>query len=148
MQMLTRLVICSLSFALMAQTTLAAGKRDCKGIYTDPVTNLQWTRNANIAGKAMSWDEATRWVRSLKIGGHQDWRMPTKDELESFAMRGGQRPAEWFNMNGFCNVEEYLYWTSSTIGDHAAWYVSMIHGHAFGYSKSDDDYIWPVRSGQ
>ncbi len=60
-------------------------------IYTDPQTGLQWLRDANVTGKKMTWHEAMQWVKTLRIGGYQDWRLPTKDELE--ALSSGARSA-------------------------------------------------------
>jgi hypothetical protein len=47
-------------------------------IYIDQQTGLQWVRNVTIS-EEMTWDEALRWVESLEIVGHSDWRLPSDD---------------------------------------------------------------------
>lgn len=50
----------------------------------DTNTGLMWVTNANVAGRGMPWDTANKWVRSLDIGGHKDWRLPNWEELHQF----------------------------------------------------------------
>ncbi len=61
-------------------------------VYTDLHTGLQWTRNANIAGKRMPLEEAVRYLNKINIAGCSGWRLPTKDELEAFVKQGGKKP--------------------------------------------------------
>ena len=109
-------------------------------IYTDPQTGLQWLRDANSAGRTMDWYDAMTWVKTLRVGGYTDWRLPTKEELEAFVKRAGKSPADYFNANGFNNVQSSGYWSSSTVAGYTgfAWGVDVINGY----------YVWPVRSGQ
>ncbi len=126
-----------------------AAERD-RLIYTDPQCGLMWAKNGNIAGKEMKWDDAMNWVKNLNYGGFSDWRLPTKDELASFSKRGGSRPSEWFNANGFNFVQADGYWSSTTYANKtgSAWIVSMSYG-GIGYDyKTGNDYVWPVRGGQ
>lgn len=120
-------------------------------IYTDPKTGLQWTRDGNIAGKWMSWNAAKSWVKNLRAGGYSDWRLPTKEELETFAKQGGNRPSAWFNANGFQNVQAYYYWSSSI----NAGYTTLARdvnldndGLVYDYGLGNYFYVWPVRSGE
>ncbi|MDD2364765.1 MAG: DUF1566 domain-containing protein [Desulfuromonadaceae bacterium] len=119
-------------------------------IYTDPQSGLQWARNGNIAGKEMNWNDAMRWAENLNYAGYSDWRLPTKEELETFAKRGGNRPSEWFNANGFSGVRSGYYWSGSTYanGTDSAWFVSMVSGYVGSNYKSSSYCVWPVRSGQ
>ena len=108
-----------------------------------------WVRNGNLAGVKLIWNTAMSWVKSLNYGGYSDWRLPTKEELESFADRGGRHPSEWLNSNGFQKVSKGYYWTSSIYDTVYPWNVYMETG-AVGheYDKSYDFYVWPVRSGR
>jgi len=119
-------------------------------IYTDPATGLQWLRNGNLAGKQMNWATAMQWVKTVRVGGFSDWRLPTKEELTSIAERGGTSPAEWLNTNGFINVQSDYYWSSSTVANDRvnAWDVYMGNGNVFNYNKTDVNFVWPVRGGQ
>jgi hypothetical protein len=49
------------------------------GAWTDPVTELMWTRKDN--GYALRWQPAAEYCRSLQLGGYSDWRLPSIEEL-------------------------------------------------------------------
>ena len=119
-------------------------------MYTDPQAGLMWSRNGNIAGKTMKWFDAMSWVKNSNYGGYSDWRLPTKEELESFSKRGGDKPSEWLNANGFNVVQSDYYWSGSTYVDDTnyAWGVYMNGGYVGSGSKSNEGYVWPVRSGK
>ncbi|MBF0554586.1 MAG: DUF1566 domain-containing protein [Nitrospirae bacterium] len=120
---------------------------------TDKLTDLMWTKNANMAGD-ITWLQALNYVATMDYSssgtyGHIDWRMPNRTELRSLAdySQYGVALAE----NPFTNVQSAssaYYWSSSTdIGDSSgAWVVDMIYGNVFGDSKSYTNYLWPVRS--
>ena len=122
-----------------------AGFKFYKDVVVDTRAGLMWTRNGNIADKYMSWDKAMSWARNLNYGGYRDWRLPTVDELASFAKRGGNHPSEWFNENGFNSVRASYYWSSSTYAEPAAHSVYMYGGGVLIDVKSKDYYVWPVR---
>lgn len=90
-------------------------------ILKDPATGLMWARNGNIAEKKMDWKEAMDWAKSLNYAGYSDWRLPTKNEYEKFLKIKGRGKSKlsdhfvhkWFNNNGFFNVQESGYWSSS-----------------------------------
>ena len=116
--------------------------------YTDPQTGLMWARDGNIAGKGMKWNDAMNWAKGLTHAGYSDWRLPTREELVSFARWGGNRPSDWFNSNGFINVQSRNYWSSSDDADcsHLAWSVNSVTGKADNNVKYNNNYyVWPVR---
>lgn len=125
-------------------------------IFTDPTNGLMWVTNGNIAGKGMTWHNAMSWVKQLNYGGYTDWRLPTKEELEAFSKRGGERPYQWFNANGFNNVQSNGYWSSSSNGrsnlgawySGDAWYVVMNYGKALSGSETLVNFVWPVHEKQ
>ena len=128
----------------------AAAERD-RWMYTDPQTGLMWPRNGNIAGKEMTWSDAMSWAKNLNYGGYNDWRLPTKEEFEAFSKRGGNKPSEWYNANGFNAVQSSYYWSATTYANDAdfAWIVSVGSGVVGSYDKAYNSfYVWPVRSGQ
>lgn len=115
--------------------------------YSDPESGLMWPRNGNIAEVAMNWYDAVTYVKQLKVYGYNDWRLPTNVEFETLASRGGNRPFEWFNANGFNKVEAGRYWSATDDGaKHTAIFVDMSSGKESHYPKSLDFYVWPVRS--
>jgi hypothetical protein len=102
------------------------------GVITDTATSLQ--RAQDTGGQAMTWDNANAYVRDLKIGGYSDWRLPTKEELESLITyckgKGIQvkegKCAEYYNKIGFKKVQSPVYWSSTTVAGNPnlAWIVS------------------------
>lgn len=121
-----------------------------KDVVVDGRTGLMWARNANIADKKMSWRGAMSWANKLDYGGYRDWRLPTKDELEAFAKRGGKRPSDYFNGTGFNMGHAYWYWSSTTnaSGTDGAWLVDLSDGYVSLDRKGGIFYVWPVRAGQ
>lgn len=106
----------------------------------------------------MTWDEANTYVRNLRLGGFPDWRLPTKEELESLLtyckskgipVKEG-KCVEYYNKIGFKNVQSFYYWssTSYTYSPDGAWIVGMWDGYVGHGFKSRSSYVWPVRSGQ
>lgn len=66
-----------------AQTPLA-GKpveqdRQTTGYWIDPATKLMWPAKDN--GKPVTWRQAVKYCRGLRLDGVTDWRQPTLDEL-------------------------------------------------------------------
>lgn len=117
----------------------------------DTETGLIWAQNANSAGKKMNRSAALSWVRGINIGGFKDWRLPSKEELESLAKAGGARPEELFKEIGFSNVQQAAFYWSSTShidADNNAWFVYMYGGSAGYCDKANKGYVWPVRAGQ
>lgn len=101
----------------------------------DNVTSLVWQRAVPAsyvgckAGDSCAWDEAVAYCKSLKLAGNDDWRLPSKIELESIVDETKavapmidsvftDTPAEWF-------------WTSSPYAaaiESSVWAVSFEFG--------------------
>lgn len=105
-------------------------------IYTDSNTGLMWTRNGNIAGAQMTWDDALKWIKSLKYGGYIGWRLPTKDELKAFSRVGMNLP----------NAQAGGYWSNSAneLKANDIWYVNMDTGEMYSTSRFNLNYVWAV----
>ncbi|MFO0679454.1 MAG: DUF1566 domain-containing protein [Polyangiaceae bacterium] len=50
------------------------------GTAVDTKTGLEWLRTPSAD---MGWDDARAWCKNLRLGGHTDWRTPTRVELWS-----------------------------------------------------------------
>ncbi len=58
------------------------------GTITDTVTGLMWQENYAYVetGNYITWYEANEYIKKLnggKLGGHSDWRLPDKLEIQS-----------------------------------------------------------------
>lgn len=59
------------------------------GTVSDLVTGLMWTQDP---GKKMTFTAAVKGAATCKIGGHDDWRLPTIKELYSLIQLNGTDP--------------------------------------------------------
>ena len=119
---------------------------------TDGLTGLIWSKNANPAAVAKTWQQALDYIKTLNSGnflGHNDWRLPNRNELESLINKGQANSATWLKDQGFPNVQTY-YWSGTTSANStfSAWYVSMYGGYVLNNGKANSYYVWPVRTGQ
>jgi hypothetical protein len=54
-------------------------------VFTDANLEIMWT--VRPSPTEMTWNEAKEYVENLAYHGHSDWRLPTRDELESIVSR-------------------------------------------------------------
>ena len=145
------------------------------GTVTDNLTGLVWAKNANLLGTVdadndtdgtagdgeVTWQHALDYIKKLNREnylGHNDWRLPNVNELESLVDFGAYNPA--LAANPFTNVQSsstvYVllksYWSSSTYTSYTAfaWVVDMLDGNVGGGYKTNiaHYYVWPVCAGQ
>jgi len=141
------------------------GFRIDDAVVTDIRTGLMWTRDANIFGKLLNWYVAEEQVKRLSIGGYNDWRLPTADELMTMKNYFGYGPSDSLNRIGFINVQKDSLYMSSTIGPQGVVAVYMRFGYseeaaevakdktalvvsAWSSDKSATNSVWPVRDGR
>ncbi|MBF0202773.1 MAG: DUF1566 domain-containing protein [Desulfamplus sp.] len=88
-------------------------------------------------------------MNSEKLGGFADWRMPTKQELNSILNLGRSNPA--VDTTYFSNTAPSYYWTANTVAAFPdnAWKVDFTDGVEYYHPKSSDGYhVRAVRGGQ
>ena len=115
----------------------------------DRLTGWVWTREANLAGLPMTWQEALEYVERMNrtaAFGHADWRLPNRRELRSLVSHQTRSPALPED-HPFLNVFPGWYWSSSTasISPAHAWYVHMEGARMFYGGKDQSFLLWPVR---
>jgi hypothetical protein len=118
---------------------------------TDNLTGLMWTKDANLSGGTMYWQQALDYANNLTLAGYSDWRLPNVNELESLTNANEAYSSTWLNSQGFTNVQDYYYWSSTSYAGFldSAWIVYMRNVYVSYDLKSNDvSYVWPVRSGQ
>jgi hypothetical protein len=142
------------------------------GTVTDRLTGLMWTRDANLmltrdpefdtnqwVDGAINWQHALDYIALLNSEnylGHNDWRMPNRNEMTSLVDMGRTYPAmpeqyPFTNLIGF--NYDLSYWTSTTRADETdqAWIMwftdgMMGGGNRLQYLKTADWHVWPVRT--
>lgn len=60
--------------------------RQVSATVTDHRTGLVWT--AGTSRDSLTWQQAQSYCRNLSLGGLDDWRLPTRAELESIIVPG------------------------------------------------------------
>jgi len=135
------------------------------GTVTDNMTGLMWVKNANAIGTlhkafdadgAVVWSDALSFVAAVNSGtyncgvtsSYTDWHLPTVHELETLVNYAQNEPYKWLNAQGFTNVKDSNYWSSTTYAPNTAcaWSVKMSFGNVGSNNKTNITYVWPVRS--
>jgi len=127
------------------------------GTVTDNLTGLIWLKNANCFG-TRAWANALNDANTLNSGEcglsdgsvEGDWRLPNVNELGSLINDEQSNTTTWLNGQGFSNVQDWWYWSSTTHAYYTvnAWRVYMWYGFVGNGPKVDSYYVWPVRAGQ
>src|ERR1700677_3913842 len=61
-----------------------------RGYWSDPSTGLMWAGKDN--GKDVSWKNALKYCRDLRLAGYSDWRLATLAELEGIYDKSADAP--------------------------------------------------------
>ncbi len=127
------------------------------GTVTHTPTGLMWKQcNEGLSGPACAtgtvssqdWPTALTTARNSTFAGYTDWRLPTKQELESLVDNTCFSPA--INDTVFPATVAYWTWTSTTnVGSPAnAWIVSFYGGNSNVGYKNGAGAVRLVRGGQ
>ncbi len=122
---------------------------DVTEIVTDSTTGLQWQDDEIVKTTDRTWSEAIDYCENdMVLGGHNDWRLPNKNELLSIIDRLRYHPA--IDVTYFINTALNYYWSSTTLASHAdyAWTVNFDYGFSGNYNKGNNCYVRCVRGGQ
>lgn len=123
---------------------------DCSDALTDQQTGLMWVKSPSTT--LVDWPTAINNAAATNYCGYTDWRLPNRNELRSLINYGQADLALWLNdtAQGFNNVQQYYYWSSSTIANttSAAWNVFFASGTVIADYKTNLGNVWPVRGGQ
>ena len=125
------------------------------GCVIDRLTGLMWMQAPDTVLR--TWSDALSYAEGLSFCGHDDWRLPNVNELDSLVHLGKPDAthasvAAWLNdpAQGFQGVQAGDYWSSSLYAAYPsiAWGVRMSDGYVNGSGKGATYYVWPVRGGQ
>jgi hypothetical protein len=122
------------------------------GTITDSKSGFQWTKEDSWSqtGKCLNWDDAMAYVKSLKTGGHTDWRVPTLDEISKWpngiverskTNKTGTEFRNWkeeytLNLDSiFAEGAAYWVWSSEVDGEKRAGAIDMRVGHILNLEK-------------
>jgi len=128
------------------------------------IGELMWEKET----REMSWYEAMEYAENLRLGGYDDWRLPTPEELgEVVELCGGTLITygddDWdsitdenrYNETYRANYEargfaSNYYWSSTTNAGNSsyAWGVYFLNGGQGYRNKGNNLYVRCVRAGQ
>ncbi len=119
-------------------------------VVIDNTTGLEWQDNVESVQKP--WDEfegdtAGNQCAILKLGGYDDWRLPSIEELLTLADSSQYDPAVTERI--FNHIFSNHYWSSTGIGTgDYAWAAGFLDGNTNVGGKSANLYVRCVRGGQ
>lgn len=87
--------------------------------------------------EAMNWSSAMAFCENLTAGGHDDWFLPNKDELNAL----------YINRQAIGNFSEDKYWSSSEINSNNSYCQDFTNGTQSNEKKSTNNKVRPVRTG-
>jgi hypothetical protein len=118
------------------------------GAILDRLTRLVWTRNADLAGRWTTWNEAFDVLAELnaeRLGGKASWRLPTINELESLVDASRHTPALPLDHPFECVQEAY--WSSTSSGFEPDWCMALYMDKGavgVGQKKNENFSVWAV----
>ena len=104
--------------------------------------------NSNLINDANH--PAAQFCKSLRIAGHDDWHLPSRDELMRIWMALGPNRVntpELFKSGAAEAFEERWYWSSTEYArdSYYAWMVNFLNGDQDSYNKFDGCGVRAVR---
>lgn len=115
------------------------------GTVTDHRTGLVWQKIG--PGQGLTWEEALRYCGSLKLAGHDDWRLPNIKELRSVSDDRKVRPS--LDKTLFPEAQVAYYWSSTSQCNRPerAWFVDFESGLVSYADKPEQHLVLAVRGG-
>lgn len=96
----------------------------------DQETNLVWQRNASA--DRMIWQDGFAYIDQLnesEFAGYNDWRYPSRDELETLIMPAEERRTGLY-INPVFGTQRNC-WTSTAAEHHRACYADFYYGDMY-----------------
>jgi len=121
------------------QTKMRRFEDNDNGTVTDIETKLVWQKDH---ADPLTWQETMNYAESLSLAGHNDWRLPTAEELFTLVDFSKHSPA-----SSFPEMLTNYFWTSSSYAPNSdyAWGVDFSGGYVYNVDKNGDHYVRCVR---
>ncbi|MBB1073112.1 DUF1566 domain-containing protein [Rhodoferax sp. 4810] len=126
------------------------------GTVTQVNTELMWAKcsegqtGTNCSGDAdeMTWSEALTAANNSRLGGYDDWRLPSVKELQALVDYSTDWPA--IDSSAFPNTPSSWFWSGSPDANYSgfAWCVVFYNGNANDYCRSSNYHVRLVRDVQ
>ncbi len=113
------------------------------GIVMDLKAGLMWFRLQDEL--EVSFEKAVQLCAELRFGGYDDWRLPTRAELESLCdateLHGGSR---WYWSSTFCGPDLYCAWIVMVPGGTSGYQHLSLPGFVLAVRTRDASDVEPV----
>jgi len=127
-------------FLLASVSLLTAGE-----MAIDSRTGLTWQDNRFVESESVTYAQAEKLCKELRLGNHNDWRIPTIRELHSIVDYKKYDPAI---LDGFSIGVSNYYWSSTQyMGDpDKVWGINFKDGVVDANGKAYDRRVRCVRT--
>lgn len=111
--------------------------------FIDPKNGLEWQDTSEAENQLLIWKMAGNYCKSLNLDSHDDWRLPTRTELDTL-LPIAQHKVTNKNLK-FSSENEY--WTKDEYeeDDTQAWEIHIGSGHPFFDDKCEKSNVRCVR---
>jgi len=112
-------------------------------ITSDPPAQLEWS--GTLGDSRMTHADAEKACAELRLGGYDDWRLPTLQELQSIVDYNRCNPA--IDTTLFPDTKAEVYWTASPVASRpgCAWFVYFNYGYVCSTHRGDVAWVRAVR---
>ena len=112
-------------------------------IVSDPRTGLEWSDT--LGDSRLSFADAEKACAALRLGGHDDWRLPTLQELQGLVDYSRHDPA--IDTTLFPATKSEAYWSASPVAafPDCAWLVGFSDGHVYYNHRGSHAWVRAVR---
>lgn len=116
--------------------------------------NLKLMLQTGQSAERLSWRNAVAYCKGLNLANYNDWRLPTRDELERIVNKQPYLSTHSVTGKVFVDVKRFpsilnlthpTYWTRTEKGNSFAYCVSFSEGSSELSSKSANYYVKAVR---
>ena len=111
------------------------------GTISDTKTRLMWQKEGSQ--ERLNYAQAEEFVAELNKEQYPDWRIPTREELESILDLERREPT----INPMFECQSAGYWSSTPVADYTsfAWYVNFYDGYVYNVNRNGSYLVRPVR---
>ena len=120
------------------------------GVIVDNLTGLMWSQNSYGSG---SWEAALSSAQSVTLGGYDDWRLPSVNEIEILVAYNTSSPAlpSGHPFQSIHAGSSDFYWSSTTVAPQGytgyAYTCLMFNGNLLYKQKTSSGYWLVCRGG-
>ena len=117
--------------------------------WKDKTTGLIWQKKINI--KEYNWSDAKNYCSHLKLGEHSNWKLPTKEELNSILTKNSYKNSQSYSGKTYVKksllnsmiIKYQTFWCATEYNNNSslAWNIDFNYGNIYYLDKSNVNYI-------